>query len=205
MYEELKDQNFEVIAVAQDTAGVEVVGPLYEDAKATYTTLVDVNHTVSSLYDMVNVPTGVWIDEEGRIVRWNEGTYAAKHAIGTIKFGTDVYSPAVRDWVLKGADSVYANTPEEVASKFEPRTPDEALAEPTFKLGVYFHQTGDEARANRYWEAAQKLNPDSWNYHRQDWSFTPEQANQNWARKVGQLGDKPYYEPLDLPEPATGH
>ena len=69
---------------------------------------------------------------------------------------------------------------------------------------MYFHQQGDEERANRYWEAAQKLNPDSWNYHRQDWSFTPEVANQNWYRKVQKLGDKPYYEPLDLPEAAAG-
>ena len=203
MKEELKNENFEIVAVAQDTGGVEVVAPLYEEAGATYATLVDVDHTVSSLYNMVNVPTGVWIDEEGRIVRWNEGTYAAKHELNGFPFGTDVYTPAVRDWVMKGSASEYAKTPEEMAEKFQPRTSDEALGEPTFKLGVYFHQIGDEDRANRYWEAAQKLNPDSWNYHRQDWSFTPEEANQNWFRKVQGLGEKPYYEPLDLPKIET--
>lgn len=44
---------------------------------------------------------------------------------------------------------------------------------------------------------AQALNPDSWNYHRQDWSFTPAEAGINWQRKVQTLGDKPYYRPID--------
>ena len=187
--------------MAQDTGGVEVVGPLYDDAKATYTTLVDVNHIVSSLFDMVNVPTGVWIDEEGQIVRWNEGTYATKHKLDGFPFGTDRYTPAVRDWVKNGADSEFAMTSEAMAERFTAPSEDESLAEPTFRLGVYFHQTGDEKRANRYWEEAQRLNPESWNYHRQDWSFTPEEANKNWMKKVGQLDGKPYYEPLDLPKP----
>ena len=34
--------------------------------------LVDEKHTVATLYGMVNVPTGVWIDERGKIVRPNE-------------------------------------------------------------------------------------------------------------------------------------
>ena len=63
--------------MAQDTGGEEAAGEFYDAASASYTTLIDVGHTVSSLYNMTNVPTGVWIDEEGQIVRINEGTYAA--------------------------------------------------------------------------------------------------------------------------------
>ncbi len=147
----------------------------------------------------MNVPSGVWIDEQGRIVRINEGTYAKRHTMGTLEFGTDAYVPAVRDWVAKGADSEYVWTPEEVAEHIIPRTEDHEKAEPTFKLGVYFHQQGDAERADKYWEEAQRLNPDDWNYHRQDWSFTPSEANQKWFRKFQALGDKPYYRPLDLP------
>ena len=74
------------------------------------------------------------------------------------------------------------------------------MADVNFKLGVYFHVAGDEERANKYWETAEKLNPDSWNYHRQDWSFTPKEANKNWVKKVGQLNGKDYYVPLKLPK-----
>ena len=95
-------------------------------------------------------------------------------------------------------------SPKDAAAKIRPRTDDEELAEPTFKLGVYFHLTGDESRANKYWEESQKLAPDSWNFHRQDWSFTPREATSNWFRKFQALGDKPYYAPLDLPRGEAG-
>ena len=72
LYNELKDQNFMVIAVAMDSRGVDAVrGPITK-AKTTYTSLVDRDHLVSDLYNMVNVPQAVWIDEAGRIVRPTE-------------------------------------------------------------------------------------------------------------------------------------
>ena len=199
IYEELKDQNFEIISFAEDTGGEEAAGGVFDAANVTYTAIIDVDHTISSLYNFVNVPSGVWIDEEGRIVRWNEGTYAAQHKLGTIEFGSDLYVPALKDWLEKGAESEYVWTPEEVAAHIIPRTDDAEKAEPTFKLGVYFQQQGDEERANKYWEESQRLNPDSWNFHRQDWSFTPSEAGANWLKKVQTLGDKPYYQPMDLP------
>ena len=204
IYEELKDQNFEIISFAEDTGGEEAAGGVFDAANVTYTAIIDVDHTISSLYNFVNVPSGVWIDEEGRIVRWNEGTYAAQHKLGTIEFGSDLYVPALKDWLEKGAESEYVWTPEEVAAHIIPRTDDAEKAEPTFKLGVYFHEQGDEERANKYWEESQRLNPDSWNFHRQDWSFTPKQATANWMKKVQTLGDKPYYAPMDLPGEESG-
>jgi hypothetical protein len=115
-----------------------------------------------------------------------------------------IHTPAVRDWVLKGAASEYVWTPEKVASKIRRRTADEALAEPTFKLGVYFFQRQDEARARTNWKRAEELHPDSWNYHRQDWTFTAETSfGRSFQQKRSALGDTPYYEPLDLP-PAGG-
>lgn len=193
------------MSVAQDTGGEAAAGPWFDRAKATYTTLIDPTHKVSSLFNLVNVPSGVWIDEQGRIVRINEGTYSAVIPLGNnFEIGTADYTPAVRDWVLKGAASEYVWTPEKVASKIRRRTADEALAEPTFKLGVYFFQRQDEARARTYWKRAEELHPDSWNYHRQDWTFTAETSfGRSFQQKRSALGDRPYYEPLDLP-PAGG-
>ncbi len=41
-----------------------------------YTTLIDVRHSVSTAFQFINVPMGIWIDEKGRVVRpaepaWN--------------------------------------------------------------------------------------------------------------------------------------
>ena len=59
-----------------------------------------------------------WVDEEGRIVRIDEGTYSQQHEIGDgdhkISFGTDVYSPALKDWIAKGPESVHVQSAETV-------------------------------------------------------------------------------------------
>ncbi len=65
LYAELKDKNFEIVSVAEDTAGVKAAGPVIRAAKPEYTVLVDSTHVVTRLYDMVNVPTAVWINEQG--------------------------------------------------------------------------------------------------------------------------------------------
>jgi hypothetical protein len=152
---------------------------------------------------MVNVPTGVWINEEGVIVRPPETAYTNNVELEMqgkklSSRGAD-YVAALRDWVAKGAASEFAMTPEEVTAKMPQRTSDQAKAEALFQLGVHFHRAGDEAKANRYWEEAQKLRPESWNYHRQDWSFTPSEAGRNWLQKFLGLGDEEYYPPLELP------
>ena len=204
MQEELEDQNFVIIAAAQDTEGWAAAGEWYDRAEPTYVALVDVQHRVSSLYNLVNVPSAVWVDEQGQVVRINEGTYTQTYNFGDLSFGTDQYAPAVRDWAMNGADSKFVWTPEEVTGKIRSRSSNEELAEPNFKLGVYFHEAGDETLANTYWERAEELFPDSWNYARQDWSFTPEEAGANWSAKFDGLGDRPYYAPLDLQSETDG-
>lgn len=198
VYSDLADENFVIIAAAQDTGGETVAGRWYDAAKASYVTLVDENHTISSLYNLVNVPSAVWIDESGKVIRVDEGAYATTHKMGEFEFGRDDYAPMVKDWVLKGKDSVYASGNQLPDLN---RNTEKALAEPNFKLGVYFHRQGIEDKANHYWQVAQHLNPDSWNYHRQDWSFTPEEAGANWTRKFQALEGKPYYRPIKSLDP----
>lgn len=158
-------------------------------------TLADPAHRISALYNLVNVPSAVWIDESGVVRRIDEGAYAAVHNMGDFEFGRTDYAPMVTDWVARGEDSTHVSQP----MKFEPssQTDAAARAKPAFRLGVHFKQLGDEARAATYWSMAQELNPDSWNYHRQDWSYTPEEAGANWVKKVESLGDKPYYRPVE--------
>ena len=165
----------------------------------TYTTLIDPTHRVSSLYNLVNVPSGIWVDEEGRIVRINEGTYSKALRFGSTVVGSDDYRPAVRDWVLNGSSSRYVWSPQEVADRIRaPHAPMKTLAEPTFKLGVYFHRRGDEELARGYWAEAQRLFPDSWNFHRQDWHLTEGMGGPRFMEKREALGDEPYYAPLEL-------
>ena len=107
----------------------------------------------------------------------------------------EAYVAALRDWVANGEASPYAMSDEEFARRVTPRSQPEMEADATFKLAVWFQQNGYRDRARQYFEHAQQLNPDDWNYHRQDWSFGPD-AGRKWLEKF-QHTDKEYY-PLDI-------
>jgi hypothetical protein len=204
VYESLKDQNFEIIAAAQDTGGAAAADKWYEAAKATYTSLIDTQHTISTAYQFINVPMGIWIDERGKVVRPAEPAWTRDNElkIGAKSIVTqgEPYIAALRDWVTLGERSSYVLTDEEFARRVKPRSDAEMEADASFKLAVWFHNAGRRELASKYFERAQKLNPDDWNYHRQDWSFTPDEAGKKWREKFDAL-DKPYYPPLEIKKP----
>ncbi len=199
IYEELKSDNFEIISVAQDTGGEEAAGSYFDDANVTYTAIIDVNHHISSLYNLVNVPSGVWIDEEGKIMRINEGTYAKEHFDGA--WGTNDYVPIVRDWVAKGADSEYVWDRSKVRESIVQRTPDAERAQPAFRLGGYYFTNDNDEKAEQYWTMAQELDPTSWNYLRQDLEYEEGgNAGPEWRARREQVESAggSYYAPLEI-------
>ena len=203
IYEELQavNPNFEIISFAQDSGGEADAGPIFDAGNVSYTSVIDVNHHISALYNLVNVPSAVWIDEQGKIVRINEGTYAKNHGA----FGTDEYAPIVRDWAANGADSPYVWDREKVSEKIFQRTPEAEKAQPTFRLGTYYFNQGNDEKAEQYWTEAQQLDPTSWNYLRQDLKYEDGgSAGPEWRERRTQIegAGGSYYAPLDI-EPVT--
>jgi hypothetical protein len=155
----LKDRNFEIITVAEDTRGAQDAGPwmtakmLPMDAPVrssppperillTHTALIDQEHLVSKLYNMVNVPTGVWINEQGRIVRPNETAYVDDRLKYIHQLESAPYIAALRDWVEKGDQSAYVFSDERLRERLAPQDPNWSLAAAEFGLGEYLYKTG---------------------------------------------------------------
>lgn len=207
LYEEINDPNFVIICAAEDTGGEAVAGPIFDAAKPTYIQIVDEDHIVSSAFNFVNVPSAAWIDEDGKIVRIDEGTYARTHQIGegaqAFKFGTDVYSPAVKDWVRNGTASKYVQSASTVAGHIRVHSFDQLKADAAFRLANLFRAHGHKEKAEQYWNMAQTLNPDSINFFRQNLTLTDEgsagaafmKRRQEYVRE-----GKDYYRPLDFEE-----
>ena len=66
-----------IVTVAMESRGADAArGPIAR-AKPTYTSLIDRDHLVADLYNMLNVPQAVWIDEQGLTVRPTETPGAA--------------------------------------------------------------------------------------------------------------------------------
>ncbi|HEX5940064.1 MAG TPA: redoxin domain-containing (seleno)protein, partial [Dehalococcoidia bacterium] len=157
-----------VITVAMDTAGAQAARPWIEAAQPTHPSLIDECHTVSTLYNMVNVPSAVWIDEQGRIVRPTEpaGTSEAwrimdrttftmpPETLSTIGARRRAYSDAIRDWVKNGEESVHALSPDEVRARSQTISADQSLANANFRMGIYLHGMGKSDAAQAYFEEA---------------------------------------------------
>lgn len=190
------------MSVAEDIGGIKAAGPWIEKAAPEYTVLVDEKHTVASLFGMVNVPTAVWIDESGRIVRPNEvafidNRYKSMHGIDAAP-----YLDGLKDWLENGAKSAYAMDAEHLRQRLNQFTPEVLLADANFKMGQYLVATGHERDAIAYFKTAQKLRPDDWNYKRQAWLFADPDKDYgtNFMKEVKALNGKPYYPPLELPK-----
>jgi len=139
LHASLQDRKFTVVTVAMDEP--EAARPWIEQARPTFPCLIDRNHHVADLYNMVNVPQASWIDEAGRIVRppENAGSSDAFRHMDrvTLQMSTaqmaqrnrtkQTYVAAVRDWVAKGAASEFAYDAASVRSKL--RLPDAAAAQ----------------------------------------------------------------------------
>lgn len=205
LYEDIDDENFVIICAAEDTGGEAVAGPIFDAAEPTYVEVVDEDHLVSSAFNFVNVPSAAWIDEAGRVVRIDEGTYAKSHEIRngdrSVTFGTDAYAPAVKDWVAKGAESTYVQAAEVVTGNIRELGADEQQAEAAFRLANLFRLHGQEEKAEHFWALARELHPESINLFRQNLTLTEEGSagEQFMQRRMEyEQGGKDYYRPLDL-------
>ena len=205
LYRELKDKNFEIISVAQDTGGAKDAGPWITAAKPEFTALVDEQQVVTQLYKMVNVPTAVWIDERGRIVRPNEVAFIDDRFKSFTGMDSAPYVAAIRDWAANGARSIYALSDEELKTRLQlssEHADDRALADAQFALAEYLYKQNKIADAIPHFKEAQRLAPDNWNYKRQAWALSNAERDYGttFKKEVEKLNGKPYYEPHKLPE-----
>jgi len=198
----LKDKNFEIISIAQDTGGARDAAEWINAAKPEYTALVDDKHLVTQLYNMVNVPTAVWINEKGEIVRPNEVAYVDNRYKAMHGIDAGPYLEAIRDWVTNGERSPFVMTEQERKERLKPPSPDRALADSEFALAEYLYKNAMGADAIAHFKEAQRLDPDNWNYKRQAWALSNAEKDYgtSFMKEVQKLNGKPYYAPRKLPE-----
>ncbi len=155
--DELRDIGFRVLAIAFDD-DPEEVRPFTDGI--TFPVLLDRHHVVSEAYAMSNVPTVVWIDEDGRVVLPNSEA-----------FGTDLFADftgvksaphldAVRAWVREGV------LPEVATSVVEDFTEGEIDARLHFRIGVELRDRGDLEGASKHFARASELAPFDWTVRR---------------------------------------
>ncbi|MDQ1519482.1 MAG: hypothetical protein QOI55_555 [Actinomycetota bacterium] len=226
MWQELRTElhpgGLEIVTVALDTE-TDAALPFIEAAAPQHPSLIDRAHVLDELFGVVNVPNGVWIDEEGMIVRPAEPAHPGRNPVTEsfrtmdlstlppdvaeilvearkIKSDPDIYPAMLRDWVDHGAESRYALSPAEVVARSQPRSEDEATAAAHFELGEHLHREGDHAAAITHWREAHRLYPDNWTYKRQAWNFEDpvrqgrtDAYDGSWFDDIRKIGAENYY------------
>ena len=176
-----------------------------DKASPTYPCLIDEKHKVAELYDMVNVPNAVWINEEGKIVRtaepagWNDAWRTSDFS--ALEQSKNSYFDALRDWVKEGDASQYVLTPKEVRDELpEEPSKEHVLATANIRMGLYLKELDDTESAKVYFNKAIQLHPESWNFKRQSWILADSKEDQrtNFKEAIKELEDKPYYPLLSL-------
>lgn len=81
VYEKVRPLGLEIVTVAMDTAGTEAGRAFVERAAPTHPALIDSAHDLGRLFGVTNVPTGIWIDEAGVIVRPPEPAFPGRVVI----------------------------------------------------------------------------------------------------------------------------
>jgi len=69
LYQKLKGEDFEILAVSIDSSGTEVVAPFIKKYKLTFPVLIDPEETIAIAYRITGVPESFIIDKDGRIVK----------------------------------------------------------------------------------------------------------------------------------------
>lgn len=195
MYEELGPAGLMVVSVALDR-DPERARPWIDAAKPTHPSLVDSRYVMADLYNIVNVPTVLWIDEDGRIVRPNDIIYATDTFARLTGIESGPRLEALRAWVR---DNVCAIGADETSEFVAVPSETDQLARAEFGLAQWLLDQGRTEAAERHFVAAGQLAPHDFTIRRGSMPMRgidpmgPVFSEMAWQwREAGQ----PYYRPL---------
>lgn len=191
--EQLHPKGLEFVAVGLDTLGADACRSFIEAAAPQQPSLIDQNHILAGLFGVTNIPSSIWINEDGMIVRPAEVAPAPPREnppslpqlppetparlasmmqeAAKIRDDSKVYHHALLDWVENGAKSKFALSPEEVIKRSRPRDMNISRGHAHFELATQLEILGQHDAAVTHFRKAHELVPDSWTFRRQAWSL----------------------------------
>lgn len=119
----------------------------------TYPVLIDRDHLLAELYAVSNVPTVVWIDEDGRIARPNSAEVGTDMFEDFTGVTPDEHMDQVRAWVRDGS------LPDDASFEVPDLDDAEIEARLAFRLAVHLRRAGDVERAAEWFARAGELAP----------------------------------------------
>ncbi len=154
LHDELAPFGFTVIAVAIDHCADDV-RPFATGL--TMPVLYDPHHLLTELYAISNVPTVVWIDEDGRIARPNGEAFGSDTFADFTGADSSPHKELVRRWVR---DDELPMSDHEARHAVADLSDDEVLARLHFRIAAEAHRRGDTGTTRSHVLRAGELAPD---------------------------------------------
>lgn len=148
-----------IYAVALD-AKVADAAPWIEAAEVRFPVVVDTDHVTAERYGITNVPSVVWVDEDGRIAKPPTIAPGDDQFRDFTQIDAGVHHEALRRWVEDG------EVPSTAEAAPAPRTADEQLARAERRLGAWLHSNGRPGAAETHLRRAVELAPWDWTIRR---------------------------------------
>lgn len=118
---------------------------------------------IAELYHIVNVPTMIWIDESGTVVRPNDAQFGTDTFTQFHGKKSEPYLEMIRAWVREGAGEL---SPDEVRANRLPPTTESQLARAERRLATHLNEQGREQAAEQHFVRAGELAPKDWTIRR---------------------------------------
>ncbi len=142
---------------------VEDVAPILEEVGPTHPSLIDTEHLLAERYHIVNVPTIIWIDEEGHICRPHDAQFGTDTFTAFHGKRSAPYLDMIRAWVRTGEGALPAD---EVRRLRLSPTPESELSRVEHALAWHLSQQGQTEAAERHFVRAGELAPLDWRIRR---------------------------------------
>jgi peroxiredoxin len=199
--DELGQHDFAIVGVAVDEAP-ELVEPFTDGIR--FPILLDSDRRFCETYGVVNVPTIIWVDEDGRIARPNIQAFSDDAWVEFHGKPSAPHLDELRRWVLDG------ELPDVEPAAVRPTTTeDEQLARTEFRLALELRRRDRPDAARIHFERATELAPDDFTIWRAALQLTGDdpfgpaffERYEEWKERTGG-----YSYPGDLPsDPPTSH
>lgn len=157
--DELGGDGLSIFSVALD-ASPDDARPWVEAAAPEYPVVVDTAHVTAERYGITNVPSVVWVDEEGTVVKPPTIAPGDDQFRGYTNIDSATHHEALRRWVHDG------ELPATAHDGPAPRTHDEQRALAERRLGSWLHGEGHLEAATAHLARAVELAPWDWTVRR---------------------------------------
>jgi peroxiredoxin len=159
LQDELGPAGLSVFSVALDNSP-EDARPWIEAGRPTFPVVVDSAHLTAERYGITNVPSTVWIDEAGRVVKPPTISPGDDQFRDFTKIDAAAHHDALRRWVTDG------ELPATPPGQAPVRTAEEQLAQAERRIGAWLHDRGHLEAARAHLARAVELAPWDWTVRR---------------------------------------